>query len=434
GDLEADSLDAMASMVDRSLVRRMDFEGGEPRFVMLETLREYALERLAASPDDAITHRAHAAYCLVLAEEVGSADSGMDSSAWLDRCDREHANFLAALEWLVQNNEAQWGLRLGGALFQFWEQREYIAEGREWLETLLALPGAATRDTVRARALFAAGVLAGIQKDFASSGPYLEESLAINQETDDKWAAAVSLNALAVQALNRRDVAASRALSERNLEVWRELGDRSAVARSLSNLASVVKEQGDYPLAQSLYDEALSIFREVADPTAAARVMNKQGDVAREQGNADEARRLYEESLETFREFGDRWGTALALLDLGNLARDRTDFTAARELYRDSLQIFRDLDFKRGTAQVLESFALLASDQGDASRALQLAGGAAALRHSAGVPLDPAYQEKFEAGLAAARRVLEPSKASAAWMEGWGMSLDEAVETALAPL
>jgi predicted ATPase/predicted negative regulator of RcsB-dependent stress response len=431
GDLEADPLDAMASMVDRSLVRRMDFEREEPRFVMLETLREYALERLAASPDESITRRAHAAYCLVLAEEVGSADSGIDSSAWLDRCDREHSNFIAALDWLTRMNEAQWGLRMGAALFQFWERREYIAEGREWLEKLLALPGAATRDDVRARALFGAGVLAGIQKDFDRAGEWLEESLAINQESGDKWAAAVSLNALAVHALDRRDVAAARALSERNLEVWRELGDRSAVARSLSNLASVVKEQGEYPLAQSLYDEALSIFREVADPTAAARVLNKKGDVAREQGNAIEARKLYEESLETFREFGDRWGTALALLDLGNLARDRADFATARELYRDSLQIFRDLDFKRGSAQVLESFALTAADQDEARPALVLAGAAAALRHSAGVPPAAADQEKLESGLARARQKLEGSAAAAAWMEGWAKPLDEAIESAL---
>jgi predicted ATPase/predicted negative regulator of RcsB-dependent stress response len=433
GDLVTDPLDAMAAMADRSLVRQTDLEGREPRFVMLDTLREYALERLAESPDEAITRRAHAAYCLVLAEEVGSADSGVDSSSWLDRCDQEHANFLAALDWLTQTNEAQWALRLGAALFQFWERREFIAEGREWLEKILALPGAAPRDTVRARALFGAGVLTGIQKDFSRAGAYLEESLAINQETNDKWAAAVSLNALAVHALDRRDVAAARALSERNLEVWRELGDRAAVARSLSNLASVVKEQGDFPLAWSLYEDALAIFREIADPTAAARVLNKQGDVAREQGKPGEARKLYEQSLETFREFGDRWGTALALLDLGNLARDADDFTAARELFRDSLQIFRDLDFKRGTAQVLECFALTAADQEEGRLALELAGAAAALRHSAGVPLAAADQEKIERGLAGPRQKLGGSAAAAAWMKGWGKSLDEAIATALSP-
>ncbi|HEY3171438.1 MAG TPA: protein kinase [Thermoanaerobaculia bacterium] len=433
-DLALDPLDGMASMVDKSLVRQVDLVGEEPRFVMLDTIREYAVERLAASGDEPITRRAHAAYCLVLAEEVGSADAGLEPSDWLDRCEREHENFRAALDWLCRNNEAQWGLRLGGALFQFWERREYMTEGREWLAKLLSLPGAAARDKVRARAVFAAGVLAGAQKDYGVADALLTESLEINRETDDKWAAAVSLNALAVTALDRRDVARARSLSEQNLEVWRELGDRAAVARSLSNLASVVKEQGDYGLARALYDEALSIFREIGDATAAARVLNKQGDVAREQGETSEARELYEQSLATFREFGDRWGTGLALADLGNLARDRGDFPAAHELYRESLQIFRELDYKRGIAQILELFACAAADQGRAKRALGLAGAAAALRQVLGTPLRPAEQAKLEASLEAARQKLEGSEGTAAWVEGWASPLDGAIEAALTPI
>jgi len=431
-DLAVDALDGMASMVDKSLMRQVDLDGGEPRFVMLGTIREYALERLEASGDAAITRRAHAAYCLVLAEEVGSADAGIESAQWLDRCDRERDNFRAALDWLWRSNLGEWGLRLGGALFRFWERREeYISEGREWLEKLLALPGAAARDKVRARALFAAGVLAGAQKDYGIADALLSESLDINRETDDKWAAAVSLNALAVTELDRRDVAAARALSEQNLEVWRELGDRAAVARSLSNLASVVKEQGDYGLARSLYDEALGIFREAGDATAAARVLNKQGDVAREQGATSEARELYEQSLATFREFGDRWGTALALADLGNLARERGDLSAARTLYKDSLRIFLDLDYKRGVAQILENLACAAADQGEARRALALAGSAAALRHSLGTPLGPSEQAKLEASLEPARKGLAGSEGASAWMEGWATPLEKTVEAAL---
>ncbi|MDQ5857123.1 MAG: serine/threonine-protein kinase, partial [Acidobacteriota bacterium] len=130
-DLGVDPLDGMSSMVDKSLSRQIEADGEEPRFVMLETIREYALERLTASGDEPITRRAHAAYCLVLAEEVGSADAGVEPADWLDRCEREHANFRAALDWLCRNDQAPWGLRLGGALFQFWERREYISEGRD---------------------------------------------------------------------------------------------------------------------------------------------------------------------------------------------------------------------------------------------------------------------------------------------------------------
>jgi predicted ATPase len=432
-DLQADILDGMSSMVDKSLMRQIDAEREEPRFVMLETIREYALERLAASGDEPITRRAHAAYCLVLAEEIGSArvTAVVDSAEWLDQCEREHGNLRAALDWLCRNDQGNWGLRLGGALFQFWERREYISQGRHWLAKLLALPSAAPRDRVRARAVFAAGVLAYAQRDYALAHTLLGESLEINRETDDKWAAAVSLNALAVTALDRRDVAAARSLSEQNLELWRELGDRAAVGRSLSNLASVVKEQGDYALARSLYDEALATFREMGDETAAARVMNKQGDVARAQGDAAGAKELYEQSLATFRQFGDRWGTALSLADLGNLAREEKDFTLARSLYRESLRIFQELDYKRGVAQILESFAFVASAEGAAQRALSLAGSAAALRHALGTPLAPADQAKLELRLDTARRSLPGSEGTSAWMEGWTKPLDDTVEAVL---
>ena len=432
-DLAVDALDGMASMVDKSLVRQVEVVGEEPRFVMLETIREYALERLAASGDEPITRRAHAAYCLVLAEEIGMArvTSVVDSAEWLDRCEREHGNLDAALEWTRRNDQGNWALRLGGALFQFWERREYISQGRNWLAKLLALPSAAPRDRVRARALFAAGVLAGAQRDYELASDLLTESLEINRETDDKWAAAVSLNALAVTALDRRDVAAARSLSEQNLEVWRQLGDGAAVARSLSNLASVVKEQGDYPLARSLYDQALATFRELGDETAAARVMNKQGDVARAQGDRAEARKLYEQSLATFREFGDRWGTALSLADLGNLAREERDFQSARSLYRDSLRIFLDLDYKRGVAQILESFACAAAGEDRAKEALALAGSAAALRHALGTPLAPADHAKLELRLDTARRSLPGSESAAAWMEGWTTPLEKTVDAAL---
>ncbi|HSD71175.1 MAG TPA: tetratricopeptide repeat protein, partial [Thermoanaerobaculia bacterium] len=432
-DLVVDSLDGMASMVDKSLMRQSETTGDEPRFVMLETIREYALEQMAASGDEPITRRAHAAYFLVLAEEVGSARTAtlVDSAQWLDRCEREHGNFRAALEWVCQNDQGQWGLRLGGALFGFWERREYISEGRDWLAKLLALPSAAARDRVRARAVFAAGVLAGAQRESEVATTLLTESLEINREAGDKWAAAVSLNALAVTALDSRDVAGARSLSEQNLEVLRELGDRAAVARSLSNLASVVKEQGDFARARSLYDEALATFREIGDATAAARVLNKQGDVAREQGSPEEAQRLYEQSLETFREFGDRWGEALALADLGNLARERGDLSSARSLYRDSLRIFQELDYKRGVAQVLESFACAAADHGEAKKALVLAGAAAALRHALGTPLRSSEQAVLETSLEPARKSLAGSEGTDAWMEGWTTPLESAVEAVL---
>jgi len=213
--------------------------------------------------------------------------------------------------------------------------------------------------------------------------------------------------------------------------VWRELGDRVAVARALSNLANVVRLQGDYALARSLYEECLSIFKELGDLTGVAWSFNHQGDVARGQGDPAGARALYEQSLAIFRQLGDRSGIASALADLGNLTRDQSDFAASKSFYRESILIFQDLGHKRGIARLLESFACSAAAQSMPDRSLRLAGAAAALRQVLGAPLSPVEQAQIERSLGPAREALTNTAASAAWLEGWGMPLQKAVEDAL---
>ncbi|MGH9555246.1 MAG: tetratricopeptide repeat protein, partial [Terriglobales bacterium] len=433
-DLGLDILDGMASMVDKSLAQQLDQGAGESRYAMLETIREYGLEHLAASSEEAPTRRAHAAYCLVLAEE-GTAASNEDAapSEWLDRFELEHDNFRAALEWLTQSGNADWGMRLGGALFRFWETREHFTEGRDRLAKLLKLPSAAARTRERARALFSAGVLAGDQGDYATADTLAGESLEIARELNDKAAIAVSLNALAVFSRDRGELEAARVLFEESLKAWRELGDTMAVARALSNLASVVKLQGDYARARALYEECRVIFTQLGDRTGMAWSLDYQGDVARDQGELDAARALYEQSLAAFRDLGDQWGTAGTLADLGNLALDRRDYAAAHSRYGESLRIFQELGHKRGIARLLGDFACSAAAQSQPERALRLAGAAAALRQTLGAPLPAAEHARLEKSLDPARLALPGAASAAAWMEGWGMPVEKAIEYALSP-
>ena len=343
----------------------------------------------------------------------------------------EHDNLGAALDWLTQTGNAEWGLRLGSALLRFWESREYFAEGRDRLAKVLELEGAAAPTPARARALFAAGILAGAQGDYASACSLVRESMGIARELKDDWGVAVSLNALAVITRNQGSIAESRSLFEESLVVWRELGDRAAVARALSNLANVVKLQGDYALARSLYEECLSIFKELGDTTGMAWSLNHQGDAARSHGDPAGARALYEQSLAIFRKLGDRWGIAGSLADLGNLIRDQRDYAASQSLYRESIQIFQELGHKRGIARLLECFACSAATQLQPERSLRLAGAAAALRQVLGAPLPPVEQIQHERSLEPARKALSNAAASAAWLEGWGMPVEKAVEEAL---
>ncbi len=428
GDLGLDVLDGMASMVDKSLAQQME-AAGETRFVMLTTIREYALERLAASDDVAATRRSHSAYYLVIAEE-GALEAAAHPE-WLDRFEVEHDNFRAALEYLIKTADADWGLRLGTALFHFWETREYLTEGRSRIARLLALEGAAARPKLRSRLLFSAAVLAGEQGDYTSAQQLLEESIETCVELHDNRGVAVALNALAVNARDRGELATSSLLLERCVAIWRDEGDLADVARALSNLANVTKLQGEAARAASLYDECLALFRKIGDVAGIAWTLNYQGDLAREGNDLTAARSFYEQSLAAFSLSRDGWGIASALSDLAGLSWDQGDNDEARRLYGESIQMFQNLGHKRGIARVLECLAANAAAQSNAVQSLHFAGAAAALRERLGTPLTPAEQHKLEKILEFARRTLGNAAGLTAWMEGWALPVEQAIQEAL---
>jgi predicted ATPase len=432
-DLDLDLLDGVASLVDKSLVRQIDQESGESRFRMLQTIREYAMERLAGLGEEAVTRRAHAAYCVVLAEEEATEKSGGETAEWLERFSLEYDNFRAALEWLTKTEDAEWGLRLGTALFRYWEVRELLAEGRDRLDRLLQLREAPPTARLRMRALFAAGVLASVQGDYDAAENLIHESQDLANQLGDKRAVAVALNAQATVAKSRGDVSHAQILFEASLELWRELGDLRAAARALSNLANVLKVQGDFERARLLYAECLEIFKNLGDLPGVAWSLNYQGDVACEQGASEDAQALYERSLAVFRQTGDGWGIAGTLADIGNLARDQRNYPRAHLLYGESLRLFKALDHKRGIARLLECFAITAAGQSQAERALRLAGAAAALRKAIGVPLTAREQAMLETSLSAARQDLSNAGGVPTWLEGWNQPIESAVEEALAP-
>jgi predicted ATPase/serine/threonine protein kinase len=429
GDLGLDVLDGMASMVDKSLAQQVEQVDKETRFFMLSTIREYALERLAESDDESATRRAHAAYYLVLAEE-GAEDIAAQPE-WLDRFEVEHDNFRLAIDYLIKAGDADWGLRLGTALFRFWETREHLTEGRDAIARLLSLEGAAARPKLRARLLFAGAVLTAAQRDYSSAFPLFEESLETCVKLNDNRGVAVALNALAVNRRDRGELAAASSLFERCISIWKDLGDPTNVARTLSNLASVMKLQGEYERASSLYEECLTMFRKVGDVAGAAWTLNYLGDVARGKADLVAARSLCEQSLSEFRQLCDGWGIASALSDLASLSCDQGNNAEARRLYGESIKLFQELGHQRGIARALECLAVSAAAQSNAEQSLHLAGAAAALRQRLGAPLTPAEQPRLEKALEFARRALDNAAGLTAWMEGWAMSVEQAVHEAL---
>jgi len=429
-DLGMDLFEGLSSLVDKNLVQRVDRMEAEPRFAMLETIREYACERLAESGEQSATRRSHAAYCLVLAEEGNPELGPADRSHWLAQCDVEIDNFRFALDWLFQTRDLEWGLRLCTALFRFWDMREHLTEGRARLETVLQMAGVEhTKD--RARLSHFIGALASAQGDYPAAEHFLQQGLSLYEELGDQSGVAASLNALAVSARDRGDYGAAQSDFERSLACWRMQSDRLAVARCLHNLANVVKVRGDYPRARQALSEATDIFHQLGDRHGAAWSINQEGDIARAQGDMVAARALYQCALLVFRESGDQWGSARSLTDLGGIDCEQGDHLAAHESYREALEIFAGLGNRRGTARALEGSACLSLALGQAARALKLAGAAANLRQLISAPLPPAEQLKLDQMLLPAWEKFSEREGQILWAEGCAMTLEKVIEYSL---
>lgn len=429
-DLDADLFECLASLVDKNLIQSHDLPGGELRFAMLETVREYALERLVLSGEEPATRRAHAAYCLVLAEEGNPELNASERAAWLSRCDIEIDNSRSALDWLFQNRNLDWGLRLSIAMFRFWDMREHLAEGRERLEKVLHLAGE-NYSKERARVSVFLGAFTTAQGDFSAARFYLEQSLSLYRQLEDEWGIAAAYNALAITACHRGDYSSAQKNFERSLTCWRELSDRLATARCLHSLANVLRVRGDYLQAQEALREATAIFDELGDRSGAAWSINQQGDIAREQGAIDEACNYYESGLSVFRTAGDKWGMGRSLADLGYVRCEQGNHDAAQHAYEEALQIFEELGHRRGLARCLEGCACLALARGHATRALKLAAAASNLRVLVGAPLPQTEKLKLDRTLQSAWKSLNEQEGKGAWTEGSAMSGERAIQYAL---
>jgi len=420
-------LDLLTNLVNKSLVVADREQSEETRYHLLETIRRYAREKLSESGEGERIRGQHVDFFLKLAEEADPKFASAEQEVWLDRLEIEHDNLRAAMEWLTQLGDAEMGLRLGGALWRFWEMRGYLVEGLERLMKLLSLPGASTRARTRLKALYAAGVLADAQGNYPLARALFEEHLAINRELGDKWGIASSFNNLGIIALRQHDYVTARSLYTEVLGIWREIKNEAAIALSLNNLGNVANLQGDYETARALHEESLTIFRALGDRRGVAWALNRLGDVARDQQDFETARARYAESLIIFRELGHKWDIASSLADLGNLARDQSDYASARVLYEESMVIFGELGDRRGIARLLESFAGLVAAQRRPKRALRLSGAAASLRKALGAPLSSLERANLEHSLALARQTLGQEASEAECAQGAAMTLEQAI-------
>jgi predicted ATPase/transcriptional regulator with XRE-family HTH domain len=475
-DAKLDVLENLSGLLDQSLLRQ---EGkDEPRFGMVETIREYALERLQASGEADAVSRQHVQYYLRVAEAAEPALGGAQEDVWLGRLEREHDNLRAALRWACEQGEAAQALRLAGALWRFWQAHGHWTEGRSWLERVLGLEdnGSVPRD-VRAKALLGAGWLAHSRCDFARAEALLVESLALYRELGHQAGVVEALINQGLMARGRGDYDQAVAAFEECVALHRASGNRESASRgglglSLYRLALVTREQGDYALATALCQECLTLHRVLDDQRGVALALLCLADIARDCGDIARVRDYCTEGCILFEHHGDRWGLGFCLHNLAVAAYLDGDLERAAALGDDSAALLRELELWAGLAEVLasqamiahvqgqtrragrllaeglrlawedgprwlvaatfEGFAALATDQGEVSRAGRLFGAAHALRQAIGVPLWPALRSAYERAVALAQTALGDETFACLHAEGAALSLDQAVAEALA--
>ena len=245
--------DAIDALVGGSLLRRQDAPDGSSRFSMLQTIAEFAGERLAERGEVEALRTRHAAFYLSLAEATAAPEAAEDPAARFDRVEAEHDNLRAAITWCISAGDAQSALRFGSALWRFWEQRGFVREGADQLERILAMPGAKSHDQLRATVAYAAGVLADAAGRYDTARRRFGENLGSARAASDQWGIANSLNNLGIVALRQGDHEAARTFYTESLSIWRQLGHRHAIALSLNNLGNVADLQKDYERAGTLY-------------------------------------------------------------------------------------------------------------------------------------------------------------------------------------
>ncbi len=378
GDPRLDLLDGLTSLVDKSMVRQEAGVDGEPRFAMLETIREYALERLEESGEAPFAHGAHTLYYVDLAERAEQESDGVGQEAWLSRLEQDADNLRAALQWTCEQQEWEVGLRLAGSLAWFWEARGYLGEGRRWLERLLALwhdddEAPDTLHAALAKAYGAAGGLALQQGDYDQARAALERGVALAHVSGDTRAIASGLNRLGNTFLYQGDYGRAAAAYEESVTLRRALDDWPGLASTLSNLGLLALAQGASERAVAFLEESLALRQELGDSQGVANALNNLGAILRERGVYDRAAPLLAECLALTRRLGDKRLTMHALGNLAMIAHAQGDDDRSAPLHEEAVAVARELDDRKALVELFNNQAAVARARGDYNGAASLA-------------------------------------------------------------
>ncbi len=478
GQADLDVLNTLSALIDNSLIQSSEQGAEEPRFLMLQTMREFGLERLTASGELETTRVAHAHYFLAQAEQAEPELDGPNQAMWIAQLEHEHDNLREALEWALEKvidekaaERREIGMRLSAALREFWMILGHYREARTFLERALAL-SEGTRTSLRARVLRAIASVADCQGDIDRIEVVAQQSLTLSRELEDTCGIAESLGLLAAAAWLRGKIVEAVSLHEEQVRLLRQVGEPGEVADALFHLAEHVSSLGEYARGQALFEEALQLFRQAGNElwvggtlvhsaswlwftlgdlaTMRHRFQEGQALITRvgnrawsaeclwiaallalSEGEPGDASSLAQESLSIYREMGDPWYSAWLLHLLGRIETQRGEISAARLCYQQSLALNQQVGEKWMTPFNLEGLASVVATQGALRWAAQLWGAAESLREAIDVPRLPVDRVGYEQAVAAARAQSGEDAFAAAWQEGWTMKLEQVIDDAL---
>ena len=428
-NVELDAADGVESLLNNNLLRTERMAGGDPRFGMLETIREYSLERLDERGDGEAMRRQHAGFYALLAERAEPELRGPHQMSWLERLDADLANIRGALTWATESGEAEIGLRIGAALWRFWHMRGHFIEGRERLERLLAVGSGSA--AARASVQLAVASIANVQGDHEAVRRLLEASLPVHRRLGDDLMVSTSLALLTSSAVAAGDADRALSIAEEGLAVARRSGDLSTEAMLLFNVGMALAWRGDLDEAEHTIEESVRGARRAGNVTSVGNWLRALGSVSLARHDYEGARPRFEESLALGREFGQPWCISHSLSNLALVAQEAHDHATARRLLEESIAMQRERRERLGLAANLEVFGRLAAAQGHTVRAARLYACASVLREDVGVdPCEPGWPDP-EPQVAELRAALAADVFADAWEAGRALTLDESLDYAL---
>jgi non-specific serine/threonine protein kinase len=456
----AEVLDVLSLLVNKSLVTANGSERDETRYSQLETIRQYAHDKLEESGGmnetknrllDYFVNWAERAepylnggerivtrnlkYLIQSAAKAEPQFNEVEQLFWLKQFEIEHDNLRASLEWsLIAANRAEVGLRLAVITAVFWKMHGHHNEGRTWLTNTLAHEGAQSPTLVRALALLRNSLLAFYQSDYPVVRTLAEESLVISREQglEGRLAVADALEILAEAASETGDYSKATKLYEEALPLYREVGDLSGIGDTLKMLGWGALRTGDYEKAESLLNEGLIVCREANDSHQIISALSGLGELALRQGQYTRAESLFEESLTLNKLVGEKWGFAIVLGNMGWVALRKRDFREMRRLLRQSLHVRLETGDRGGIAWCLEKLAEANCLQSRFEQALIIFGAAAALREPVGSVIDAVDRPDYKQMISNLRTSLGDEAFETAWAKGQTMILEQAINLALA--